>query len=81
MNVFVLVSSGALEMRDEGSQRCNLWITWYFKFARWNRAQNLGASPTRNVIIDFPYQTFHVWLPSDGGSAASRSRHFVDLSP
>ena len=36
----------------------------HFKFARWNRAQNLCASATRNRFVDSRYQTFHVWLPA-----------------
>jgi hypothetical protein len=46
---------GASEMRDEGSQRCNLWITRYFKFARWSRAQSLCAPSTRKNDYRFAF--------------------------
>jgi hypothetical protein len=61
-------------MRDEGSQRCNLWIVRYFKFSAVEpREESLRVS-TAQIIMGFGYQTFHVWLSSHRGSAAKSIR-------
>jgi hypothetical protein len=34
------------------------------------RPESLRVPNAQKIIIDFRYQTFHVWLPSHRGSAA-----------
>jgi hypothetical protein len=64
------MNHSASEMRDEGSQRCNLWIT-VISNSRGGAAPRISARLQRpKITIDFRYQTFHVWLPSHRGSAA-----------
>jgi hypothetical protein len=65
----------ASEVRNEGGQRCNLWITRYFKIRSGDpRPDSLRVSNAQNIIVDFGYQTFHALATFSRGSAAKTRR-------